>query len=600
MVCNVRNREDIDDKYKWRIEDIYEKDEFWENDLELYKKLGDKIYSYKGKVILNADNLYEVLKLNEKFLRIGEKLNMYARKKYQQNMRISKDKELLNKFKIIENKINDKLVFYNIELMELNNKKLNEYIKERVELAEYKFYFENILKDKKYILSEAEEKILNLSKLLLKEPFKIFEMYTNVDIKFLKIIDLEGNKINITKGNFGKLIKSENRDIRKKAFQSYFGAYEKNKTTLAEMYIASVEAYCFETKVRGYKSPLQRMFYSDNISSKVYNNLIDIVSNNVDLVNRYFSIRKKILGVDTLHKYDLYVPIVKDIDKNIEYNKAVSIVADSLKLLGFEYVENFFKGVNSRWIDVYQTEGKKRGGFHSCYYDTHSYISLNYDGRIDKVFTLAHEMGHALHAYYSNNNQSYQYAKYKSFLLEIASTVNEVILLKYMLKKSKDKDEKRYMLDNMIKKINETIFVPVELMQFEKEIYCINYNEKGLTEEKITNIYYNIDKKYFGEQLNIDDIDKIYWMTKEQLYSPFYIYKYAIGFCVAIAFVENIEKQGKRAINNYLEFLKSGSIDYPIRLLQKAGVDLTLVDPIQSAMKFYERILDEFESIIDN
>lgn len=460
------------------------------------------------------------------------------------------------------------------------------------------FSIKENLRQKEHILSEKEEQILAMSAEISDIGGDVFTMFNNADIKFPYIKDEEGEEIEVTKGRYIAFLESKDRRVRKDAFEAVYSSYKKMKNTLAASLTGNVKKNRFYSLVRKYPSALEASLDNDNIPVDVYTTLIDTVNKNLPLLDRYLKLRKKVLKLDELHMYDLYVPMVEEFDKKIPYEEARTIVAEALKPLGEEYIGYLQKGMNSAWIDVYENEGKTSGAYAWGAYKTHPYVLLNYQNKINDVFTLAHEMGHALHSYYTNMTQPYVYSEYKIFVAEVASTVNESLLMRYLLPRASSKQEKAYLLNHYLEEFRGTVFRQVMFAEFEKIIHEKVEQGEALNAQELSNIYYGLNKKYFGEAVTVDEDIAMEWSRIPHFYSSFYVYKYATGFSSATAIAEKILTEGRPAVDKYLEFLKSGGSNYPLELLKIAGVDLSTPQPIQDALNVFEKTLDELEELL--
>jgi len=484
------------------------------------------------------------------------------------------------------------------EMLSIPEEKLLAYANSNKELSLYLFTIKENLRQKEHILSEKEEQILAMSAEIADTSGDVFTMFNNADVKFPYIKNEEGEEVEVTKGRYVAFLESKDRRVRKDAFEAVYSTYKKMKNTLATALTGNVKKNRFYSMVRKYPSALVASLDSDNIAVDVYDTLIETVNKNLPLLDRYLKLRKKVLRLEELHMYDLYVPMVAEFDKKIPYEEGKNLVLEGLKPLGAEYIGYLEKGMNSSWIDVYENEGKTSGAYAWGSFKTHPYVLLNYQDKINDVFTLAHEMGHAMHSYYTNMTQPYVYSEYKIFVAEVASTVNESLLMRYLLPRAKSKEEKAYLLNHYLEEFRGTVFRQVMFAEFEKMIHEKVEQGEALNSEELCNMYYGLNKKYFGDVVTIDEDIAMEWSRIPHFYSSFYVYKYATGFSAATAITEKILTEGKPAVDKYLEFLKSGGSNYPIELLKTAGVDLTSPQPIQDALNVFEKTLDELEELL--
>lgn len=591
-------RQDIDSKFKWKLEDIYSDNSLWEQDFKKVKELAEQIKDLQGKLAESAQRLLECFKKSDELLSLNDKVFVYARMKRDENNGDATYQALTDRASSLATEVFAAISYIVPEMLSIPEETLLSYVNSDKELSVYMFSIKENLRQKEHILSEKEEQILAMSAEISDIGGDVFTMFNNADIKFPYIKDEEGEEIEVTKGRYIAFLESKDRRVRKDAFEAVYSSYKKMKNTLAASLTGNVKKNRFYSLVRKYPSALEASLDNDNISVDVYTTLIDTVNKNLPLLDRYLKLRKKVLKLDELHMYDLYVPMVEEFDKKIPYEEARTIVAEALKPLGEEYIGYLQKGMNSAWIDVYENEGKTSGAYAWGAYKTHPYVLLNYQNKINDVFTLAHEMGHALHSYYTNMTQPYVYSEYKIFVAEVASTVNESLLMRYLLPRASSKQEKAYLLNHYLEEFRGTVFRQVMFAEFEKIIHEKVEQGEALNAQELSNIYYGLNKKYFGEAVTVDEDIAMEWSRIPHFYSSFYVYKYATGFSSATAIAEKILTEGKPAVDKYLEFLKSGGSNYPLELLKIAGVDLSTPQPIQDALNVFEKTLDELEELL--
>jgi len=591
-------REEIDDKYKWRLEDIYSTDEDWDKDCEKVAGLVNSISRFRGRLGESAATLLECLSEFVELSSLVEKNFVYARMRRDENNANQKYQAFTDKAVKLLTEAQAAISFINPELISMDEKKLYGFLEENRELGIYKQFIDDSLRRREHVLSQREEEILALSGEMAEAASDIFTMFNNADIKFPYIKDAEGNEVELTKGRYIKFLESTDRRVREDAFHALYSTYGKMKNTLAASLSSNVKRNRFYATVRKYPSALEASLDDENISPDVYNNLIDTVNKNLHLLHRYVDMRKKALKLDELHMYDLYVPIVKEPEGEISYDAACQMVLQGLKPMGEEYTGYLEKAFKSGWIDVYENEGKTSGAYSWGTYLTHPYVLLNYQGTINDVFTIAHEMGHALHSFYTNMTQPYIYSEYKIFVAEVASTVNESLLLNYLINNSEDEAYKAYLINHYLETFRGTVFRQTMFAEFEKIIHEKDAKGESLTTQDLCDIYYELNKKYFGENIVIDEDIAMEWARIPHFYNSFYVYKYATGFSAAQSLSQQILTEGKPAVGRYINFLKSGSSDYPLELLKKAGVDLTTPKPVEEAMKVFDDMLDRMEKYI--
>ncbi len=595
---SIKKREDIAVQYKWNLEDMYKGSELWEADFEQTKVLMQGIESYRGRLGESPETLAKVLDLLEELERKTEKLYVYAKMRRDEDNANASCQVLFERIENLSVQLGSATSFIVPEIISNPEERIRAFMAENEQLKIYEHYFDELMRQKPHILSEKEERLLAMAADLSMASGNIFSMLNNADIKFALIKDEEGKELELTKGRYGRFMESSDRRVRKEAFEALYASYSKLKNTLAATLSSSVRKDIFYARARNYPSALEAALDGDNVSPKVYERLIDSVHNNIDLMYKYIEIRKKMLGLAELHMYDIYTPLVKEYRMEIPYEKAKEIVVEALEPLGEEYVSVLQQGLAGGWIDVYENEGKTSGAYSWGCYESHPYVLLNYDNKLDDLFTLAHEMGHSMHSYYSNRNQPHLYSHYSIFVAEVASTVNESLLIDYLLKNCRESQEKLYLLNHYLEQFRGTVFRQTMFAEFERIIH--DEVEKGgaLNPETLSNIYRELNRFYYGPQMVLDQEIDMEWSRIPHFYSAFYVYKYATGFSAATALKEQILHGGTAALERYLEFLKSGSSDYPVNLLQKAGVDLNSPEPVDTALKYFSRLLKEVEEII--
>lgn len=595
---SLPKRDEIDKKYKWNLEDIYENVDVWEEDFKKIEKSIDDIVKYKGTLKESAEKLLECLKLRDEIMSSCEKLFVFARMKKDENNAVSLYQGLADRASNLYTKIYAATSFIVPEIIAMEEDVLKKYINSLDGLKIYQHHFNEILRQKEHVLSDKEEELLALTSEFSGSSREIFTMFNNADIKFPFIKDEDGKETELTKGRYIMFLESRDRRVRKDAFYALYDTYQKYKNSFAAMLSGSVKSDKFYAAARKYNSSLEASLDEDNINTKVYDNLIETVDKNLHLLQRYLKLRKKALKLDELNMYDLYVPIVEAPKKEIPYEEALKQVENGLKPLGEEYIKYLKEGFTNGWIDVYENQGKTGGAYSWGSYKTHPYVLLNYQGTINDVFTLAHEMGHALHSFYTNKTQPYIYSEYKIFVAEVASTVNESLLIRYMLDNTNDKTEKAYLLNHYLEQFRGTVFRQTMFAEFEKIIHGKYQNGEALTAESLSKIYLDLNKKYFEPEVNVNEDISIEWARIPHFYTSFYVYKYATGFSAATAISNMILNEGSPAVERYIEFLKGGNSDYPLELLKKAKVDLSTPKPVQDALDVFEKTVEELESIL--
>jgi oligoendopeptidase F len=593
------DRDEIEARYKWQLEDIYADEKYWEEDFLKIRHLSAQLTAFKGMLSQSPDKLLQCFQLCNDMLSLNDKLFVYARMRRDENNTEPKYQALTDRAMALGTEVYAAMSFIVPEIIVMDEQELSNNLEQVAELRLYKHFINEILRQKQHVLSDKEEELLALSAEVAHAPYDIFTMFNNADIKFPAIKDENGDEVELTKGRYIKFLEARDQRVREDAFHALFKTYAAMKNTLAAALGNNIKKNRFFAKVRRYDSCMGAALDNDNVSTDVYDNLISTVNKNLPLLHRYLRLRKKALKLDTLHMYDLYVPIVEMPKKIIPFEEAVKMVTDGLKPLGERYLQDLDKAFGSGWIDVFESRGKTSGAYSSGAYLTHPYVLLNYQSTVNDVFTLAHEMGHAMHSYYTNKTQHYIYSDYKIFVAEVASTLNESLLIKYLLGMESDNSEKAYLLNHYLEEFRGTLFRQTMFAEFEKAMHHIIETGGALTAQELCRIYRELNVKYFGQEVVIDDEIDMEWARIPHFYSSFYVYKYATGISAAASLSKQITEEGAPALERYLGFLSSGGSDYPINLLKKAGVDLSTPKPIEDAMKTFEIILEELETLID-
>lgn len=600
MAKEEKLRCEIEDKYKWDLTKIYKDEKEWQKDFDDVKEKILKVLEYKDSFLSNGKKLYEYLKYDEEVSRKLEKIYYYAHLNYDADTLDEKYKVMTNKVSDLFTKYNELSSFVVPEILKLDEEKLNTFYKDEEKLEDYRFSIENIYRFKNHTLDEEKEKMLsNLSK-CLSNPEETYEALTDSDFEYDYITDEKGNKVKFNESNYSLFIKSKDRSVRKKAFEMLHNKYKKYIRTITSTYKGEVENNVVLAKIRNYDSAISASLYSDNVPVDIYDNLIKVVNDNMNVLYDYYDLKKEILSLDCLHMYDTYVEIINKIDKKYSFDEAKEIVIDALSVLGDKYVKNLKKAFDEKWIDIYHSKGKRSGAYSSGNFDVNPYVLLNFEGTLNDVSTLAHELGHSMHTYLSCKNNPYQYSSYEIFVAEVASTVNELLLANYMLKNSKNKDEKLAIINHILDLYKATLYRQTMFAEFEKETHKLREKGEVLTSELLSNTYYNLVKKYFGPNVLCDDLIRYEWARIPHFYYNFYVYKYATGISAASYIVDGILNNKEGALENYINFLKTGGSMYPLDELKIAGVNLNSKSVVLSAIKTFEKYLKEFKDIYNS
>ena len=582
----------IDEIDKWDIAKMFENEEQFNQCLTEIKQDVNKVLAFKGKIMLNSDSLYNFYQEYEHFNRKLEKVWVYAKMLF--DSETNNNEFAVRKMRVekLFEQINDKLSFITPEILSVNKQKVMDFINENPALEPYRFDLEMLFKYQNHTLSEAEELIITKALNAMGTGSQAFNSLNNTDID-LGIITLDdGEKVQLTNSNYSVYMSSKDRKVRMAAFNNMYHYWKQHINTVASTLKGTIKEHFFISDVHKFESPLKESLYGDDIDVKVYQNLIKTVHDNFDKIYDYMAIRKKMLNLDELHMYDIYVDLVNEKEIKVPFEEGKKIVFEALKPLGEKYLKDLEQAFNNRWIDIYPNIGKRSGAYSWGCYDSYPYLLLNYENDIDSVSTMIHELGHSMHSYYSNKTQSYTYHSYPIFLAEIASTVNEALLNQYLYDHAQTKEEKINYLTQFLDLFRTTIHRQTMFAEFEMIMY--NKEEQGvaLTEQEFCDTYYNLNKLYFGDNVVSDDLIRYEWARIPHFYTPFYVYKYATGLSAALAIVSEILNGNTSVRDKYLEFLASGGSDYPLNILKKVGVDMTTSKPIQKAFDMFEEKLN--------
>ena len=588
-------RNDVPVEQRWQLGDLFPDQTAWDKEYQEVKELLKKTDSFHGK-LTESTSIKACFQLEDDVSLRTERLYVYANMKHHEDTTDATYQGLSEKSKKLSVEVNEALSFITPEILGLSESNLNELI-DQPELSLYKRTLEEMKRQKPHVLSKAEEALLAQVGNLAQAPSTIFSMINNADMKFPKIKNEQGEEVELTQGRYIQFLESKNREVRKNAFEAMYATYSKQKNTIGATLSANISKNVFYAKAKKYPSVLEMSLYGDNIPKEVYTNLIDTIHASLPLMERYMGLRKKLLKVDELHMYDLFAPLVDEFKMEITYEQAKGMVKESLQPLGESYLNVLQQGFDKSWIDVYENEGKRNGAYSWGAYGTHPYVLLNHKDNLNSMFTLAHEMGHAMHSYLSDENQVYRDAQYTIFLAEVASTLNEALLMDYMLKKTADPKAKMYLLTYYADQFRTTVFRQTMFAEFEKMTHEKAEQGESLTPQDFSEIYYELNRKYFGADMIVDKDIEMEWARIPHFYNSFYVYKYATGFSAATSFAKQILSEGQPAVDRYLGFLKSGGSDYSINILGKAGVDMSSPEPIKQAMSVFKDLIEQMEQL---
>lgn len=590
----IPKRSEVPEQFKWALEDIYANDEKWAEDLQKLKAMPERIAAFKGRLSESADTLYDFMKLSDEISVLCDSLGNYAQRRSDEDTANAKYQGFLGQLMNTYVAVNSAGSFETPEIISIEEDKLQKFYEDKPELKLYKRALDKLRRKKAHILSEAEEKILALTGEMGQSPENIYSMFSDADLRFPDAVDKDGKAHQVTHGSYIPLVQSDDRVLRKSAFESMYGTFDKFRNTCAATLSAQIKAVNFYAKARKYESSLEAALDGTEVPVSVYKNLIEAVHDNMHYMYDYVALRKKLLGVDELHFYDLYTPVVPDADMKITFEEAKETVLKALAPMGEDYLAILKEGFENRWIDVYENEGKTSGAY-SAGARVHPYVLLNHKDTLNCMFTLAHEMGHAIHSYLSNKNQPVVYSDYVIFVAEVASTCNEALLMQYLLKNTEDKKQRAYLINYFLEQFRTTLYRQTMFAEFELKINEMVAAGESLTAEGLNELYGQLNKLYFGDGIVLDDEIKLEWARIPHFYYDYYVYQYATGYSAAIALSQRILKYGKPAVKDYIGFLKGGCSTDPISLLKGAGVDMATTQPINEALAMFGELVKEME-----
>ncbi|MBQ8623010.1 MAG: oligoendopeptidase F [Oscillospiraceae bacterium] len=598
MSEKIWSRSEVPAEFTWKLEDLYASDDAWLEDLaSLQKTVEELAPAYKGKLCESAQTLLSYLqKQDELDLRLS-KLANYAMRKSDQDSTVAKYQDFVGKVMSFFVSINSLFAYATPELIAMEEETLAKFYEEKPELTLYKLSLDRVRRDKEHILSEKEEAIMAAAGQLKNAPDNIYGMFENADIKFPNAVDKDGKEYPLTNGSYIPLVQSEDRELRKSAFNNLYHTFEQFKNTLAALYDAEVKGRIFTAKMRKYPSTLEAALSRNEVPVSVYKNLISAVHENMHYMHKYMKLRKKLMGVDELHMYDIYTSIVPEADVKVTYDEAKANTLEATKILGEEYQSILKEGFANRWIDVYENVGKRSGAY-SAGARPHPYVLLNHKDTLDSEFTLAHEMGHALHSYLSQKYQPAVYSDYVIFVAEVASTCNEALLMQYLLGKTTDKKQRAYLINYFLEQFRTTLYRQTMFAEFEMLTNEMAERGESLTADALCELYHKLNVEYYGDDIVIDREIDFEWERIPHFYYNFYVFQYATGFSAAIALSQRILSEGESAVKDYIKFLSGGSHTDPISLLKIAGVDMNSPEPVANALKLFGELIDEMDELL--
>lgn len=591
-------RDEIDDQYKWNLADIYVDVDAWNADAAKLESLVESFAKREGTLGQSSSNLLAGLKEHDEIGVVSGKLYVYAKMLLDEDTAKGASQELHHRAVSLMVRTNAATSFFVPEILTVDEDKIQSFVDENPDLSMYRFALEEISRQRPHVLSPESEQLLATFGEVLGAPGEIFEMFNDADMEFPTIEDENGEETRITHGSYHELLERRDRGVRQRAYDAVMSTYKRQRNTLAAIYATNVKRNVVNARVRQYPSARAASLFDDNVPISVYDNLIAAVDDSLPSLAKYLRLRSKILDIEHLQMSDLYVPLVADLDWKIAYDEAKEQVLSAVQVLGEDYGRIAAQGLSGRWVDVYESKGKRSGGYSWGTYGTHPYILLNHNDTVNDMFTLAHELGHSMHSYFSRKTQPYVYSHYTIFVAEVASTCNEALLYDHLGKTLSDDTKRAYLINQQIETIRSTLITQTLFAEFEKLTHEYLENGGSLTSDWLDETYYNLNVKYYGDVVKIGDETGCGWMRIPHFYNAFYVYKYATGISAAIALSRRILSEGQAAVDDYLRFLAGGSSNYSIELLRGAGVDMTSPEPVREALKQFDTLVDELANVL--
>ncbi|MDQ6695322.1 MAG: oligoendopeptidase F [Chloroflexota bacterium] len=590
-------RADVPAEYTWRLEDIYPNDSQWENDFSELAPLVEQIATYNGK-LGEKETLLEALKLRDTISQKLERLFSYARMRRDEDNTNAHYQALADRAMALWSRIGEVTAYFSPELLQIGHEKIQSFMVQSDGLRLYEHEMHDLFREQEHMLSAPEEALLAAAGEIAGGPSQTYDMLTDADMTFGTIEDEEGQTVELTQGQYFRYIRSTNRKVRENAFHTFHKAYTNQRNTIATLYATQVKSDLFYSRARKYSSSLEASLSKDNIPVDVYTGLIEAVHGRMNLLHRYMEMRKRVLKLNDLHMYDLHVPLLPEVDAIITYNEATEMVAEAVKPMGEGYGVGVKEGFSSRWTDVYETPNKSSGAYSWGVYGVHPFMLLNYQENLRDVFTLAHEMGHSMHTYYSFKSQPYLYSNYTLFVAEVASTLNEEMLIHHLLENTNDRSVRMAVVNYSLEQFRTTLYRQTMFAEFEKIAHERAEAGEALTAEMLSQVHYDLNKLYHGSGVDVDKDVEIEWARIPHFFRSFYVYKYSTGMSAAVALSRQIINEGQPAVDRYIKFLSSGGSDYSINLLKGAGVDMASPEPVKQALDLFEQRLDEMDELL--
>lgn len=592
-------RDEIDNKHKWNLKDVYSSDAEWENKFNEVEKKSNGLIAFKNTLVESSEKLLSCLKYDEEIGIVLDRLHLYAMLAKDLDLGDEKYQGMYDRLMILASKISASSAFIKPEILEIPENKLSIFIKENKNLHIYKHLIDDLLRTKAHTLTAEEEIILANVSPALQVASSVFGLLTNADLKFPTILDENGKEIEITHGRYSSAMYSLNREYRKRFYENYYIPYVEHKNTLGALFSGNIKADYFNAQTRKYNSSREAALDANNIPISVYDNLVNSISSNLEPLHRWANLKKNYLKLKIFHAYDAYVTLFPSVKREYTYEDGIKLVLDSIAPLGEEYVKDVKYAFDNRWIDVYETKAKRSGAYSSgTTFGVHPYVLLNWSNELNDVFTLTHEMGHNMHSFYTGQSQPYPYANYSIFVAEVASTVNEALLLDYLIENAKTKDEKLFLIEKHINNIVTTFYRQTLFAKYEQIVHEKNQNGEALTPDVLSKLYGELHLQFWGDGMTLDKEETYTWARVPHFYYNFYVYQYATSFAASEALSNKIKLDGKKAVDKYISFLHSGSSNYPIKVLKNAGIDMTTSEPIIAVTKKMNNLLDKLEKLI--